>query len=297
MQGMVADRKPALYAGLGVVALLLAALIGFALNRDWRTSPAPVEEQAREQPPAIANPPRRTEEAAAPAPGPAPVLSVASVAPVLAGVPCSALIPAVRGDTLAVQGYVGKRFGNARLKETLGAVPGVKAVKLDVQEVGEEKCGVISLLAPYWVGNRQAGAGASIHTKKPGDVLTEGDYLVLDIKTPAYDSYVNVDYYAASGGVVHMVPSPRIKGNQAPPSYKATIGGLGNWVVSKPFGTDLIVLLVTPAPLFEGLRPESESTSGYLQAVEGRLKQLADKYGAEKISADFVQLTTRGRKS
>jgi eukaryotic-like serine/threonine-protein kinase len=293
MQGMVADRKPALYVGLGVVALLLAALIGFALNRDWRTSPAAVDEQAREQAPAVANPPRRTEEAAAPA----PVLSVASVAPVLAGVPCSALMPTVRGDTLAVQGYVGKSFGNARLKETLGAVPGVKAVNLDVQEVGDEKCGVISLLAPYWVGNRQAGAGASIHTKKPGEVLTEGDYLVLDIKTPAYDSYVNVDYYAASGGVVHMVPSPRVKGNQAPPSYTATIGGLGNWVVSKPFGTDLIVLLVTPAPLFEGLRPESESTAGYLQAVEGRLKQLADKYGAEKISADFVQITTRGRKS
>ena len=297
MQGMVADRKPALYIGRGVVAVLLAALIGFALNRDWRTSPAPVDEQAREQAPAIANPPRRAEEAAAPAPAPVPVLSVTSVAPVLAGVPCSALIPTVRGDTLAVQGYVGKSFGNARLKETLDAVPGVKAVNLDVREVGDEKCGVISLLAPYWVGNRQAGTGTSIHTKKPGDVLTEGDYLVLDIKTPAYDSYVNVDYYAASGGVVHMVPSPRVKGNQAPPNYTATIGGLGNWVVSKPFGTDLIVLLVTPAPLFEGLRPESESTSGYLQAVEGRLKQLADKYGAEKISADFVQITTRGRKS
>jgi len=196
-----------------------------------------------------------------------------------------------------VQGYVGKSFGNARLKEALGAVPGVKTVNLDVQEVGDEKCDVISRFAPYWVGNRQAGAGASIHTKKAGNVFIEGDYLVLDIKTPAYDSYVNVDYYAAGGGVVHMVPSPRVKGNQAPPRYAATIGGLGNWVVSKPFGTDLIVLLVTPAPLFDGLRPESESTSDYLQAVESRLKQLTEKYGAEKISADFVQVTTRGRRS
>jgi eukaryotic-like serine/threonine-protein kinase len=287
MQQMTGERKPVLYLALGALALLLVAVVAFIVAPDWRTSGAFIAEQEKE--PAV---PR----AAAPPPqAAAPPLSVASVAPALAGVPCSALLPSVRDGTLDVQGFVGKSFGSARLTDKLRAVPGVKNLTLDVQEVGDEKCGVISLFAPYWTRNRQTGAAASIHLKKPGAALVDGDFLVLDITTPAYDSYVNVDYYAASGGVVHMVPSPRMKENQAPPSYAATIGGLGNWVVSKPFGTDLIVLLVTPAPLFDGLRPESESTDDYLRALDQRLKQLTDKYGADKIVADFTQITTKAR--
>ena len=67
-------------------------------------------------------------------------------------------------------------------------------------------------------------------------------------------------------------------------------------MVSKPFGTDLIILLATPAPLFDGLRPESESASAYLSAVQKQLSRLSSKHGADKIAVDFVQITTRARK-
>jgi hypothetical protein len=178
----------------------------------------------------------------------------------------------------------------------LSAVPGVKTLTLDVQQVNDDKCDAIKLFAPYWIRNRQAGGPASIHTREPNAELTEGDSLILDVKTPGYDSFVNVDYYSFDGSVVHLVPSPRAKANQAPPNHAATIGGSGSWVVSKPFGTDLIVLLVTPAPLFDGLRPEHESTSDYLQAVEKQLGPMAAKYGAERIAVDFIQITTKARK-
>jgi hypothetical protein len=92
------------------------------------------------------------------------------------------------------------------------------------------------------------------------------------------------------------VPSLQEKDNQAPPNYSATIGSMGNWVISKPFGTELIVLLVTPAPLFDRVRPQYEARSVYLGAVEERLGQMATKYGPEHIAADFVQITTKARK-
>ncbi|HZX30260.1 MAG TPA: DUF4384 domain-containing protein, partial [Rhodocyclaceae bacterium] len=126
--------------------------------------------------------------------------------------------------------------------------------------------------------------------------LAEGDPLVLNITTPGYDSYVNIDYYVLDGSVVHLVPSPRARDNQAPPGYSATIGSLGNWVISKPFGTELIVLVATPVPLFDGLRPENEPKADYLKAVQNRLGQIAGQHGADKVTADFVQITTRGRK-
>jgi hypothetical protein len=140
-----------------------------------------------------------------------------------------------------------------------------------------------------------AATRATIRTKPPDAPLREGDVLVLDVATPPYDSYVNIDYYSFDGGVVHLVPSPRARANQAPPGYAATIGGSGNWVVSKPLGTDMIVLLITPAPLFDSLRPEAEKATDYLPALEKRLAQLGDKHGHDKVVADFLQITTKPR--
>ena len=59
----------------------------------------------------------------------------------------------------------------------------------------------------------------------------------------------------------------------------------------------MIVLLITPAPLFDGLRPEAERAQDYLQALDKQLARLAAKYGRDKIVADFLQIKTRPRKS
>lgn len=302
LEEMNGERKTVLYGALGGAGVLVAALIAVAVTFYREAPTGPAMEPAAESSESAA-PVAKSDEAAKQAPPPAadqsappPKLTMEAVAPVLASVPCSALLPAVRDDTLEVQGYIPKSLGIARFKAMFSTIPGIKNVNANVQQVSDEKCGVINLLAPYWLKNRQAGGAATIKTKKPNAELIEGDYLILDITTPGHDSFVNVDYFAFDGGVVHLVPSFRIKDNQAPPNYSATIGSIGNWVVSKPFGTDFIALLTTPAPLFDSLRPESESAADYLQAVEKQLGQQLAKYGADKIAVDFVQITTKARK-
>jgi hypothetical protein len=118
---------------------------------------------------------------------------------------------------------------------------------------------------------------------------------MLDVTTPGYNAYVNVDYYVLDGSVVHLVPSRREKDNQAPPNYAATIGSLGGWVIGKPFGTEMVTLVVTPAPLFDTLRPDSEPHADYLSAMQDRLKRIAAQYGAARIAVDFLQITTRAK--
>ena len=118
----------------------------------------------------------------------------------------------------------------------------------------------------------------------------------VSLTTPDYESYVNIDYYQLDGSVVHMVPSPRAPDNQAPANYAATVGGAGDWVIAKPFGTELVVLMVTPAPLFNALRPESEARADYLRALDTRLAQIAGKYGPDHIVADVTQINTQPRK-
>ncbi len=286
-------------ARLGAASLAGVLVAGGVSYFVWRARTAP-ESQPKPAAEAAATGNAAPQAASPPAPAlqqsvPERALSLQAVAPVLARMPCSLLSASVHQSTLQVRGYVAERFGIARLKDELAAVPGVKALKLDAQPLGDDKCDVIKLIAPYWSGSRTGSALASIHTRAPGAQFTEGTPLIVDITTPAYDTYVYVDYYMADGKVVHMVPSRRAKANQAPASYSATIGSLGDWVISKPFGTELIVLLTTPAPLFDGLRPELESRQAYLHALERQLAPMAARQGADHIGADVVQISTKPR--
>lgn len=223
-------------------------------------------------------------------------LSLAAVSPVLAAQPCSALSAAIGGATLRLRGYVEQGAGVARLRDALTPVVGADAVSLDVQPVSSINCDVVSALAPYWTSTHQAGsvsAGATIQPKAPGGNLIEGSPLVVNVTTPGYDSYVTVDYYALDGNVVHLVPSHRAKDNQAPPHYAATIGDTGEWIIGKPFGTEMVVLVITPEPLFDGLRPDVEPHAGYLAALKQRLQRIAAKDDAGRVGVDIAQITTR----
>ena len=247
-----------------------------------------------------AAPPASPVASAAPATPPAarvpkPALILAAVTPALTQVPCSALSASVQDHSLTVRGYVSQRYGAAHLKDTLAALPGVDTLTLQVEPLADDKCDTVKAFAPYWIHNMQAGHVAALHVRPPSGQLSDGDPLVVDVTTPGYDSYVNLDYYQLDGSVVHMVPSPRAKDNQAPPHYAATIGSAGDWIISKPFGAEMVVLLITPAPLFDKPRPESESRADYLHALDTRLAQIGGKYGHDHIVADFAPITTKPR--
>ncbi len=285
LHGMNGERRAGDYVAMAGSAFVVVLLLVAALAYQWQTPSNRGDVPASpESAPAASVPLAQPSE-----PAPPPV----SVASILAGVPCSALAASVRDDGTLVQGYIPTRFGLTRLKEMLSAAAGVTRLKLEVRQVSDDYCGAITAFAPYWRNNRESGGVTTIRSKETNGELSEGDSLILDITTPSYESYVNIDYHILDGNVVHLVPSPRAKANRAPANYSATVGSVGTWVVSKPFGSELIVLLITPAPLFDAIRPEHESRADYLQAVEKQLTQMAAKYGPERLSADFVQVTTK----
>jgi len=283
-------RTPVAMAGAAVAVVAIVAGVGYYA---WQNS-RPVDSTATPAPaPAPAPPPPPV---AVTAPKPEASLSMPAVLRLLADVPCSLLAASSpEAGTVRVRGFLAESVGDARLREQLSALPGVRSLHLDTQPLSAEKCHVATLIAPYWSGNRPAASAASLRTRDNLTQLTEGTPLVLDLRTPAHDSYVYVDYFAADGKVSHLVPSAHIPGQQAPASYSATIGDAGDWVISRPFGTELVVLLTTPAPLFDGRRTDPEASRDYLQALEKPLAQMAGKYGQDRISADLVQISTRAK--
>lgn len=222
-----------------------------------------------------------------------PKLSLSAVMPVLDGVSCAALDASVSDGVVGVRGYVFRDFDMKNLERALLALPGARKVSAEVTPVSAEKCGVLDVYEPYWRTNQRAGAVTSVRTRGANAELTEGDPLVVRITTPPYESYVSLDYYSMDGGVVHMVPRPRMQSNQVPASYSATVGDLGEWIIAEPFGTEMVALLTTPAPVFDQLREEVEKGADYLKALKQRLVQLGRKYGHDKITADFLLINTK----
>ncbi|TSP11491.1 serine/threonine protein kinase [Cupriavidus campinensis] len=277
----------ALVAGLGYYVWRMGA----PPKASTETTQAGTTEPAAAEPPApAAEPPKAAEAPVAPK-APDPRLTLQAVTPVLAAAPCSLLTAAVDGGTLHVEGYVAET-ATRKLRDQLNAIPGVKSLKFDAQPLAADKCDVVRLVAPYWSGHKPGGA---VVRTRGGSKLTEGTPLIMDLTTPGQETYVYVDYFVVDGKVAHLVPSKRIPGHQAPASYSATIGEAGEWVVSRPFGTELVVLLTTPAPLFESRRPEFETRQEYLRALDKPLAQMAGKYGRDRISADLVQISTSPR--
>jgi hypothetical protein len=222
-------------------------------------------------------------------------LSLPAVMSMLDRESCAALDATVDNGTVNVHGYASQRLDMGRLKNELLMLSGAREVNIDVTPVSDEKCAVMDLYEPYWRANRDTGGATTIHTRSEHGELTEGDPLVVRITTPPFESYVNLDYYSLDGGVVHMVPGPRIEGNQAPPGYSATIGDLGEWIIAKPFGTELVAVLTTPKPLFDQPREEVEKGADYLVALRRRLDQLKNESSRNRVTADFVMINTRPR--
>jgi eukaryotic-like serine/threonine-protein kinase len=298
--GTTSAKKP---VAIGVAALLAALIAGggyyfYSQQKASHAEPTQVAEAtpAHETEVAPSSPASAVAITPAVPATPAPILTMAAVTPVLASVPCSALVASVHDQTVDVQGFVSEQYGLARLKDTLSRVPGVKTSNFGVQPVAQDKCELLKVFAPYWSGNRESGRPASVHTRSSRARLTEGEPLIVDLMTPAFDSYVNVDYYTLDGSVVHLLPNAHSRDNQAPANYSATLGSGGDWVVGKPFGSEIIALIVTPAPLFDTMRPDSEAKSGYLGAMDKRLAALASKYGRERVAVDLYQITTQAKK-
>jgi serine/threonine protein kinase len=219
----------------------------------------------------------------------------ASVRDVLDSYACAAMVPIVNDGKVEVHGYIKQTTAVDELTRRLQAMPGIESVDTHLVGLTDTMCDVVELYRHYWIANQENNYGTSI---KPGNQSGEfkgGEPLVVELTTPPYRSFVNIDYYSKDGHVVHMLPSPRAEANQAPANYAATLGDLNQWIVSEPFGKEMVVILTTPMALFNEMRKEYERAEDYLAALKDRLAGIDAQSVEQNIAADFVLINTRDR--
>jgi hypothetical protein len=198
--------------------------------------------------------------------------------------------------TVSLSGYARAQSDLSRLRHKLLSIPGVKDVESHTNQIDKNLCAPIDFFSPYAETNRDAVRGLTIRTKNDAGEFVEGDKLVVNLAAPDYDSYIYVDYFALDGSVIHLLPQADRPRNLVPPGQSITLGDITSvkqWTIAPPFGTEFLVVLATPEPIFESVRNEVERQDEYLQALGRNLDRIAVPENDEKIIADMFFITTK----
>ena len=203
-----------------------------------------------------------------------------------------------KDGTVSIRGYAKSMSDVSRLRNQLMLRDDVTEVDAKVRSISENDCKMIGFFDPYVTANRDSGFGLSIATRNPEGEFVEKERLVVDLQSPSYESYVYVDYFALDGSVVHLFPNPKMRQNRIRAGATLTLGEAGSakqWAIERPFGTEMIVVLASPVPLFDSPRPEFENRLDYLSAL-GRGLQRAARGGGGRVTGAYAFITTRAKR-
>ena len=270
-------RRGPILALLGLV--LLAALGGIAYlvaGGQW-----PAQQAAVPTPEPPAPEPLATE----PQP-PAPALNevarlTTEAAAALVGFPCARLRATVAADGgIAVAGYVASAADGDAAVARLAALPGAAAVTRDIAVLPAPLCSLLSLLPADAVLRRDDPAAPRLAVGGTAGVYRVGESLLIKATaTTAFDGHLYVLYVDAEGQyVAHLLPNDLRADSRMAAGQQVTIGDMAaeieRYRIEPPLGANMILVLSTRSPLYDGARPKLEKTAEFLPELQRMLGAL-----------------------
>ncbi|WP_052389669.1 serine/threonine-protein kinase [Belnapia moabensis] len=276
---------PALGGGAVVLALLVG---GSMMLRGDRTPGAPQQEAIAPPPPPVQPPvqpapvpaPALPPVPAAPTPAPPPAPDAASVAASLRTVPCSLVRVTQTGRGVSIAGIANTAAAEA-MRRTLAA---------SGLPLGTTRIALDSFDGPYCRTLDIARPVAALGEDVPNLVFTnatplrEGQGLRFSVTTPPWPARLHVAYLSEAGEVGHIVQG----GAPQPPNSSISFGDGTRWVARAPFGTDMLVVIASEAPLFQQRR-RPEPLDDFDIALAGALR---DAQEAGRVAIRVVLLQT-----
>jgi len=221
----------------------------------------------------------------------------------LQGFQCAQLSARVSqtGD-IDLTGFVGTEADKQQIAAQLQGLPNVGRVN-DLLAVMEwPLCEILGILhddtssRPNDPGSPQIDPGGRLGTYFYGDQLNA----IITSRFPD-EGYLYVDYVDGGQDLVqHLLPSTFRPDNAVHPGTRVAIGSLPNekYTLGEPAGTELIVAIWTPVPLFSEKRPdgeEKEQARSYLAELRKQLRTLAAGGYENSLIGSYSVLTLNAR--
>ncbi|MWD30191.1 DUF4384 domain-containing protein, partial [Aquicoccus sp. SCR17] len=202
----------------------------------------------------------------------------------LSGVPCARLQARFRPETGALEliGHVPEEGAAASvlaaLRDRMGAdIP----VTSNLRVLPRPQCQVLGAVEAVGlpqstdqITNRLL-VGEDTHAREFR--YAEGDRLVLDLSAPDYDAYLYVDYFDASGQVIHLQPNETVPLDLVPAKSAQQVGARNEGepglsiTIGPPYGQELAVAFAASEPLYDEPRPLVEPAGPYLDFLRERI--------------------------
>jgi serine/threonine-protein kinase len=136
---------------------------------------------------------------------------------------------------------------------------------------------VISTTGPYCglldVLRVPAAAGRAIRVAEADGktVLADHQTIAVSITMPPISGMLHVTYVGSDGSVAQLVPGPGEPARTYQAGEQIVFGRPSSrssgWTVGPPFGTDLVVVVASPAPLLESPLAANETVDAYSRAL------------------------------
>jgi serine/threonine protein kinase len=198
----------------------------------------------------------------------------------------------VEGDLRADGGLTLKGLAGSGTSDELRAgldamaIPG--ALDWQVGRVDDPFCPALDILHPISRGFGAIGPKLTMDLVGGNTRLRDGDHIRPRLVMADFRGHLRADYIAHDGTVLHLYPQisdskqgiaadqPHIFAPGEPLALGEVSQGHPAWEVAEPYGSDLIIAIVSAQPLFPRDRPNNvEKASDYLRdlrtAVDGAL--------------------------
>lgn len=153
-------------------------------------------------------------------------------------------------------------------------------------------CRVLDTLRPF--AQRDGAARLPISLPE-GDALHDNQILVLGVSMPEFAGHLQVDYIQHDSTVSHQLPSNAYPDRTYAAGERAEFGrkrgSFEGWPVGPPFGTDMIVVISSTAPLFAHARVDGEPLDAYLRDLQAAIGDLRRRGGSLAANAVLVRIS------
>lgn len=216
----------------------------------------------------------------------------------LAGFSCADLsLTLSQGRGVRVAGHLGSVNDLRRLNVELASLgSNTEEMTRDVRVFDWPICEALEIVAPYGGVNASGSVGPGLRLDNHGLNYKAGERLVVEVSAGAVDGgYIYVDYFQHDGQVQHMLPTLDLLNNKLQPGQSVTLGDAGqSYMISPPFGTELVLVVETPLPIFGPARPEVERAQDYLNSLNKALNGLVARGRGDEIAIAYKAITSHG---
>ena len=259
-----------------------------APSQEVTTQPIPSQVATPSPPPTIATPPPAKEQLA--------LAGLDAMRHQIAEWASSRRCAILQGDVrergaVALSGFAGNSAVDGLRQGLAGIVPPGQ-IDWRVAGVDTAFCSTLDTLRAVVPGFGTTGPRLGLAMADGKARLHDGDLVRVQLVMPDFAGRLRVDYIVHDGSVQHLYPQLADPRNRiaADPPRTFSPGepmNLGNpaWVVSEPYGTDMIIAVASSEPLFDKPRPSNaESAEVYLRDLRAAIEN-ARHHGARLSGA------------